>query len=118
MTIQNREAVDKYRNLLRCVEYAPEGTYTFASDVQGAVQSATCSMQGELRELDMDAGFGNDAILDIEASIYAHIKRCNPERADQFAVCEGFGEAMNGPAAERVRAQAARDRASLEAARQ
>ena len=117
MTIQNREQVEAFRNLLRCVEYAPEGTYEFASDIQDSVQASTLKLRDHLRELDLDCGFGSDAIVDIEALIYAHIKRANPEALDQFTVCEGFGAAMNGPAKDRVRAQAERDRDNLAANR-
>jgi len=110
MTIQNREAVARYQKLLRCVEEAPDGTFTMASDLQSAVQSATCEMESHLREMDLDAGFHGDAIVDIEALIYAHIIRCNPKIADDIAAIEGFAEHVDGPARDRVKAGIIRDR--------
>ena len=53
-----------------------------------------------------------DLIYAVEVAIYDYVKQSNPE-SNLFALAEGFGSAMSGPARERVLAQTDRDMAQL-----
>lgn len=95
---------DKLSNLERCAEEAPEGMYSRAREAADAVNEAS----NALRKALTDRGFvalNDDRLRAVEAVIYGYMLQGNPDETE-LLVAEGFGEAMNGPEAERVKAQA------------
>lgn len=109
------ELNDKLSNLERCAEDAPEGMYLRAREAADAIDEAS----NALRKALMDRGFvalNDDRLRAVEATIYGYMLQGNPNESE-LLVAEGFGEAMNGPEAERVKAQAERDRDAIAALR-
>ena len=97
----------------RCADEAPQGMYTEARALNVVIGDACDGLMRELRALGLKAD-SCDLIYHVEATIYDYVKQSNPE-SSMFAVAEGFGAAMDGPAANRVLAQAQRDRDFLRA---
>jgi hypothetical protein len=98
----------------RCAETAPEGTYRDAREL-GALFD---DISREVFSLARARGFlihNDDRYREVEAVLYGWISAANPDR---FATAEGFGEHVDGPAGERIIAQAARDRDAFNAARE
>lgn len=100
-------------NFKRCCDEAPEGTYEDAKWLNECIGDTCDNLMNDLRNLGLKAD-ACDLIYKVEATIYDYVKRSNPDNS-MFAVAEGFGEAMDGPARERVIAQAKRDRDCLKA---
>lgn len=88
-----------------CAEEAPEGCYEQAKAVKELIGDTCDSLMRELRGLGLKANAG-DRAFDLEAAIYDYIRRSNPEET-VFPTAEGFGRGLEGPARERVMAQAA-----------
>jgi hypothetical protein len=101
------QANQRFAHFRRAAEDAPEGTYEASKAVREAIGDAVDGLISRFREL----GFvvdNSDGAHDAEASLFAWLHASNP--ATELDAAIGFGSAMNGPAADRVRAQAARDR--------
>ncbi len=96
----------------QCASEAPKETYEQAKTVAQVVWRCANSLIEELSEIGMRAD-NCDGIREVEAVIYGYIKNANPDAA-VFPMAEGFGEAMDGEARERVLAQTVRDRDFLQ----
>lgn len=96
------------RNFKRCAEEAPEGTYEEAKSLNSLIGEAVDQLMRDVRALGLKAD-ACDLAFEVEATIYDYVKRSNPD-GTMFPVSEGFGSAMDGPARERVIAQAASNR--------
>jgi hypothetical protein len=111
MTIRNipvREFNDRLTKLERCSECAPTGTFDRAKDAGIAVSEASEVVREVLR-IHKFRAVGNDRLRILEATIYWYLTESNPDELD-LITGEGFGDAMDGPAATRVLAQTIRDR--------
>lgn len=97
----------------RCADEAPQGTYEDAKRLNEVIGNTCDNLIKEIRALGLKADTC-DLIFAVEATIYDYVKRSNPA-APLFPVAEGFGSAMDGPARDRVIAQAERDRDILAA---
>ncbi len=97
----------------RCADEAPQGMYADARALNDVIGEACDGLMRELRALGLKAD-NCDLIHHVEATIYDYVKQSNPENS-MFAVAEGFGAAMDGPAASRVWEQSQRDRDFLRA---
>lgn len=97
----------------RCCDEAPAGLYVDARELNTVIGDACDGLMKELRALGLKAD-NCDLIYHVEATIYNYVKLSNPD-STMFPVAEGFGAAMESPAAERVKAQAERDRDALRA---
>lgn len=115
MTIRtsiNASALNEaYDHFLRCAEDSPEGTYEEAKAITSLIGEVADKLLKDIKALGLKAD-NCDRIREVEAVIYGYLKDCNPE-ATVFAVSEGFGSAMNGPARDRVIAQASSNLAAL-----
>jgi hypothetical protein len=105
MTIQNRQLNDRLSRLQRCAELAPEGTYTEAKSAAQAVDEAIEAVRSIMREHGFKVN-GTDPCRDLEAAVYGYLLISNPD-AYGLITGEGFGEHVDGPAGERIMAQAA-----------
>lgn len=103
-SIDARALNRQLENLEACAENAPEGAYQQAKDLSTFFGDTFRHLQSELaaQGLMLDNA---DGYREFEAVLYGLIKASNPE-ATMFAVSEGFGSAMDGPARERVIEQA------------
>jgi len=104
----SREMQSALSNFKRCVEEAPEGTYEEAKRLNAVIGGAVDQLMRDLRALGLKADTC-DRAFELEAAMYAYAKQSNPD-ATVFPVSEGFGSSMDGPARERVLAQAALNR--------
>lgn len=114
MTIASyaKQLNERLTNLERGVEMAPERTYEEGKRAARAIDDASNGIIAAFRE----HGFkilNDDRLRNIEAMIYGYLLESNPEHS-ALITCEGFGEHVDGPAGERVLAQAKRDRDFLE----
>lgn len=98
---QDRNALANFK---RCAAEAPNGAYTECKALESLLGETCDRLIRELRELGLKAD-NCDLIYAVETTLYAYAKASNPD-ATVFPVSEGFGEAMDGPARERVIAQA------------
>lgn len=111
MTIHNHALNERLSNLEACAENAPDGTYESAKEIASLVGDLSNAVLRGLRETGHGAR-NDDALRDLEASIYGYIIASNPN-ADFLVAAEAFGEQSQGPVGERVIAQATRDRDAL-----
>ncbi|UTC28913.1 hypothetical protein MARCHEWKA_04010 [Brevundimonas phage vB_BpoS-Marchewka] len=100
-------------NLEACAQDAPEGAYEDAKALNAFFAATFVHLRGELVALGL-ALDNSDGYREFEAVLYGLIKDSNPD-CTTFAVSEGFGSAMDGPARDRVIAQAAGNIATLRA---
>lgn len=100
-------------NFKDCAESAPEGCYDQAKQIHDLIGDACDELMRGLRAIGLKAD-ACDAAFDLEAAIYAYVRKSNPDNP-VFPVAEGFGEAMSGPARERVLRQAVASREQLRA---
>lgn len=107
MTI-NREQQASLTNFKRCAEDTPKGTYEDTKNLNNTIGDAVDQLMRDIRALGLKAD-GCDRAFALEAAIYTYVKQSNPD-SSLFAVAEGFGSSMDGPARDRVIAQAERDR--------
>lgn len=114
MTITNIPARELNRRLTlieRCAEEAPEGTYEVAKRAAAAIADCANAVRYALRA----NGFkmlNDDRLRTVEAAIYGYLLESNPDETG-LIMGEGFGEHVDGPAGERVKAQAIRERDAL-----
>lgn len=111
MTVYNREFNRRLTRLERCAETAPEGMYKEARDAVAVINDISGFVLSRVR----DGGFkvnNDDRLRDLEAAIYQYMVEANPMA---FGVAEGFGEHIDGPAGQRVYAQAVRDSEAMKA---
>lgn len=99
---------ESLRNFKACCDDAPSRTHEDAKELNFILGDAVDELMFKLREVGFKAN-NNDLAFELEAGLYAYVKASNPDK-DVFPLAEGFGEAMNGPARERVIAQTIRDR--------
>jgi len=104
----NRGAKDCLRFFKACVDDAPEGTYEAAKDLNLAIGEAMDGLMSAIRGQGLLAD-NSGLAFELESAMYEYVKRSNPG-STIFPVSEGFGEAMDGPARERVIAQAIANR--------
>lgn len=100
------------QNFKQCADDAPEGTYSEAKAVNTLIGDTTDDLIRGLHALGLKAN-NCDLIYAIESAIYQYVKLSNPE-STVFPTAEGFGEAMDSPARDRVLASAAADRDFLQ----
>lgn len=100
-------AEQSFHNFERCAEVAPRGAYEQAKEIRQLIGDACDNLIRDLRATGMKAD-NCDRIRKVELAMYAYVKESNPDDG-VFAVSEGFGSAMDGPAAERVMEQTFRD---------
>jgi len=112
MTIMtNHQLRIALENFKRCADEAPEGCYEQAKALNAVIGEACDNLMRELRALGLKASAA-DLAFDLEAAIYNYARGSNPN-ATVFPTAEGFGSSMDGPARERVLAQAASNRDAL-----
>lgn len=109
MTIRHR--YEELSNFKRCCEEAPDGAYESAKELNSIIGDAVDNLMNDLRLAGFKAN-NCDMAFELEARIYEYVKRSNPE-STIFPVSEGFGSAIDGPARDRVIAQATRNVAFL-----
>ncbi len=100
---------DRLTKVERVAEVAPERTFQVARQVAAAIGEASNAMRQAL----MDAGLvalNDDRLREVEATMFGYLMKGNPELGNEIAVAEGFADALDGPAGERVMAQMVRDR--------
>jgi hypothetical protein len=109
MTIQHHVSKlnDRLTFLERCAVKAPEGTYERAKQGVDAIHDASQSIVEVLRHYGFKT-LNDDRLRNLEAAIYGYLLEGNPDETG-LIVGEGFGEHVDGPAGERVMAQAIRD---------
>ncbi|RBG61917.1 hypothetical protein BRM42_01845 [Xanthomonas oryzae pv. oryzae] len=100
-----------FDNFEACTDEAPKGTYILAKQLRQLIGDTADQLIRELRQLGLKADTC-DGIRAVEVAIYQYIKDSNND-ATVFPTAESFGNALGGPARERVLAQAARDMAFL-----
>lgn len=108
MAIVDRQMNRRLGYLERCAERAPEGTYQEASNATMALGAVMDDIRETFKEFGFSA-LGDDRARNLEVAIYAFLLESNPS-AYGLLTGEGFGEHVDGPAGERVMAQAIRDR--------
>ena len=108
MNSVNHKALENFK---RCVDEAPEGCYEEAKRLNEMMGDTCSTLMADLRSLGLKAD-ACDLIYEVEVAIYQYVRRSNPD-ATLFATAEGFGSGLNGPARERVLAQAAANRDAL-----
>lgn len=91
----------------RCDQEAPEGLHTQAKVLNELIGDTCDEFMRHLRDMGLRAN-SSDLIYQVEAALYDYVKRSNPEHS-LFPVAEGFGAAVDGPAAARVLANVKRD---------
>lgn len=102
---------EKLQFLEACAENAPAGTYEDAKALRRLIGASVDNLIRDLKAAGYDTP-NCDQAREVEAVIYGYVRDANPL---EVATAEGFGEAMSGPAAERVISQATRDRDALAA---
>lgn len=95
-------------NFKQCANEAPEGCYEEAKQLNEVIGVVCTGLMKEIRGLVLKAN-ACDLIFEVEAALYDYVRRSNPD-ATIFPAAEGFGSCLNGPARDRVLAQAARSR--------
>lgn len=100
-----------YENFRACVDDAPEGCHDAAKRIHTLIGSTCETFMDEVRALGLKSS-NCDLIYRVELALYDYLRASNPDET-VFDVAEGFGQAMAGPARERVLQQAVRDRDSL-----
>lgn len=113
MTIKNRKLNEQLGNLESCAQQAPVRTYETAKNAKRTLDDIMDSIEQAFRR----NGFEHDSCdmtRDLHAYLYGYMKECNPELADEFAVSEGFGEAVDGPQGKRIIGQAEQNRDFIE----
>lgn len=103
-----RELQAALTNFKRCADEAPKGTYEQAKSLNNTIGDAVDQLMRDIRAHGLKAD-NCDRAFALEAAIYEYVKQSNPD-ASLFAVAEGFGSAVDGPAGDRVINQAKRDR--------
>ncbi|UTC29357.1 hypothetical protein BAMBUS_02750 [Brevundimonas phage vB_BpoS-Bambus] len=111
--INARDLNSQLEKLEACAENAPEGAYEDAKALNAFFAATFDHLRGELLALGLKLD-NSDKYREFEAVFYGLIKDSNPD-CTTFAVSEGFGSAMDGPARDRVIAQAAGNIATLRA---
>ena len=100
-----------FENFCQCADNAPVGTYLDAKELRSTIGDTADTLMKDVRGLGLKAN-NCDLIYAVEVAIYDYVKQSNPE-SNLFALAEGFGSSMNGPARDRVLAQTDRDMACL-----
>jgi hypothetical protein len=107
---------DRLTKVERAAEQTPAGTFMRTKDVAAAVGDASNAVMAAFKAHGFTA-LNNDRLREVEAMVFGYLLAGNPGVHDELAAVEGFADAMDGPAGERVRAQLIRDREVLAAAR-
>jgi hypothetical protein len=96
----------------QCANEAPNGVHDQAKAIREVIGKTVDSFMASLRELGLQVDTCDRARA-VEAMLYAYAKESNPDYPE-FYTAEGFGEAMNGEARERVLAQSVQNRDFLQ----
>jgi hypothetical protein len=107
----SRELYKAFENFRRCAEEAPDRTYVEAKQVNQLIGDTADQLIKDALAIGLKPDVC-DKIYEVEVRIYDYLR----QSADNglFAGAEGFGAALNGPAAERVMEGAIRDRDALD----
>jgi len=100
-----------FEDFCQCVDNAPVGTYLDAKELRTTIGDTADALMNDVRGLGLKAN-NCELIYAVEAAIYDYVKQSNPD-SNLFALAEGFGASMDGPARERVLAQTDRDMTRL-----
>lgn len=98
---------NELRNFRDCAEHAPDGTHQLAKSVNDLIGDTCDQLIRDLRALGLSAD-NCDGAFRLEVALYQYIKESNTAHP-LFPVSEGFGDALSGPARERVLAGAVGD---------
>lgn len=109
--INSRELNDRFSNFENCADEAPAGAFEHAKAIRATIGQAADDLIAATRALGLKAD-NCDRIREVEIMLYDYLRASNPNNP-MFIEAEAFGEAVNGPARERVLAQCARDTALL-----
>lgn len=117
MTIARALNVAALSNDMTCFEdgaaAAPAGAYEDAKALSAIFSEVYVFLKDRLAEADVGVSLPNDdRYREFEAVMYGMLREGNPD-ATVFARAEGFGRALQGPAADRVMSQTHRDLATL-----
>lgn len=114
MTIRDQDMNRRLERLERCAEKAPEGTYGTAKDIIATLDLIMDEIMGRCQRAGFKAS-GTDHARNLHVELYRYFIESNSQiaMADTLTVSEGFGEHVDGPAGDRVLAQAVRDLAAL-----
>ena len=96
----------------QCADEAPNGVHEQAKAIREVIGKTVDGFMASLREIGLQADTCDRARA-VEAVLYAYAKESNPDYPE-FYTAEGFGDAMNGEARERVIAQSIRSRDFLQ----
>ncbi len=107
-----RAFADRLHNLERCAEEAPERTYLRANAAVNAINTAAEAVRDAFKTYGF-AALGDDRARVVDAVLYWFLLTGNPDEPG-LITGEGFGEAMDGPEAARVLAQATSYRDALD----
>ena len=100
-----------FENFCQCADNAPVGTYLDAKELRSKIGDTADALMKDVRGLGLKAN-NCDLIYAVGVAIYDYVKQSNPD-SNLFALAEGFGSSMNGPACERVLVQTNRDMLQL-----
>jgi len=104
-------AIRRFNAFAEGVDLAPPGTHVLASNVRTAIGDAADDFMRAVRALGLQAD-SCDLIHAVEVAMYDYVKASNLE-SNALVLAEGFGDAMSGPARDRVMAQALQDQAFI-----
>ncbi|MGY3581457.1 hypothetical protein ACVIGB_000473 [Bradyrhizobium sp. USDA 4341] len=110
------ELNNRLTRIERAAEEAPAGTFMRTKDVADAVGEASNAVMAALKSHGFTT-LNNDRLREVEAMLLGYLLAGNPGVHDELAAAEGFADALDGPAAARVRTQLIRDREALAAVR-
>jgi hypothetical protein len=105
--INARALNERWTKIERAIECAPEGTFEHTK----AVAEIVTETANSLIKASAAAGLkvnNSDQLREVEAVVYGWI--VDAQEPGELIAAEGFGEAMDGPAAARVLAGITRDR--------
>lgn len=110
MTIHNRELNNRLGYIERCADVAPQGMYEIARNASAVIDIVSNHLLTTMRAHGFNV-LNDDRLRNIEVAVYGYLVEANP---GMLADAEGFGEHVDGPAGERVLANAKRDRDALQ----
>ena len=108
ITSDQRAARARLQKLYDCVDNAPAGTYAAAKATRAAINEAVETFMVDLKAAGLKAP-GDDRAEALAGALYAYVVSDDSNMLT-LATAECFGDAMNGPARDRVIAQTARER--------
>lgn len=107
---------DMLTDIERTAEEAPAGAYMQVKLIAEVVDEASNALRKALKGRGMVA-LNDDRLREVEAVMLGYIMKGNPTYSGEVATAQGYAQAMNTPAADRVREALVRDTAFLESRR-